>query len=231
MIVSLHTVKKSSQGVFEKNLLRFKGEELYKHNVKVCADSDMIDEVFVLTDIDFDRDFFLDRKRRYLPLPPSRAVGNHGEAIRYGFSKICEELEGAPEFLVIMLGNSAARQEDVEMAIGKLKGDGDADSVCSVSRFNEHNPLRALKEQDGYLSSFFKGEEEVVSNERDALGDVYFFNGSFWIVRGSVVASQSGFVFPWMGEKVLPYFQDVHFELDEYWHYKFMTSGINNDRE
>jgi hypothetical protein len=116
------------------------------------------------------------------------------------------------------------------MAVERLSTSPELDSICSVSQFNAFNPARALRIMSTGLlegivpvqSSSF-AQSATARNEKNFLGDIFFFNGSFWICRREVLLARKGcLAFPWLGERVLPWVQPPFMEVDDHWQLEYL---------
>lgn len=229
-IVALQTAKFTSSGVPGKNTKETHGRPLFTHNLLTAIDVAALNGVYCLTDIPNVRDLAPSGGIEVLDLPEHIADANHYDAITYGVSEI-ERLRGsACDIVVILLGNSyGLDSEDLQAAILRLVDDASLDSVCSVSSFNCFNPVRAWSVVDDLLVPALPNDQPVQKknpmNERATLGDVHFFNGSFWVIRRDVLfANNGGPPFPWLGRAISPFPQSSRFELDHPWQIPFFEN-------
>ena len=146
-------------------------------------------------------------------------------AILHGLREI-EKIEMVNvDILVILLGNNrGAYIQDLETAINCVINE-EIDSCISVSEYNMFNPYRAYKEDNGLLNTYIDQDEiekqqtNSHKNDKDAFGNAYFFNGSFWVCRRQAIIDNTGLLpFSWLGRKIKPLVQDSSvMELDDKW--------------
>lgn len=225
-VVALQTSRASNLGVPGKNELEVGGRPLFLHNLAAAASAATISAVFAISDIDAVHAAAAAGGFRALPLAPQLAAGEHYGAIRAGLDAVERELAATVDVLVVLLGNSlGATGADLDRAVETLMADPDLDSVCSVSEFNTFNPLRALRATPGGLlepivdyAALASSASGAALNRRDALGDVLFFNGSFWVCRRApLVANDGAPPFPWLGRRVAAARQAPCMEVDAPW--------------
>lgn len=155
---------------------------------------------------------------------------SHHDTIKHAILCMEKELGEKIDIIVILLGNSiGARTVDLDSAIQMLADCQDLDSVQSVSKYNMYNPFRAFKiENDKLITSIPQNqikENAVTSNinERAAAGDIYFFNGSFFVIRRDVVFKDDGLLpFTWLGKNIAPFIQDAYMEVDADWQLEYL---------
>lgn len=229
-IVALQTAKFASSGVPGKNTKQTHGKPLFAHNLLTAIDVTTIDQVFCLTDIPGARDLVPSGRVEVLDLPADVAIANHYDAIIYGLSEIEKRRGSECDIVVVLLGNSyGLESDDLEVAISRLVHDSNLDSVCSVSSFNCFNPVRAWSIVDNRLVSALPFDQLLTrkspTNERATLGDIYFFNGSFWVIRRDVLVANDGAPpFPWLGRNISAFPQSSRFELDHSWQIPFFEN-------
>ena len=88
------------------------------------------------------------------------------------------------------------------------------------------NPMRAFYVNDkGILQTFInskknkKTDKIVNKNDKNAFGDIFFCNGSFFIFKRSNFFIKSKQIPPytWLGKKIVPFKQNAFFEIDDNW--------------
>ena len=146
----------------------------------------------------------------------------------HGIEAIESEHGKKLDIVIVLLGNNVgAFTQDLDLAIKTLIGNPELDSVISVSEYNMFNPFRAYEIKDGLLDTVVS-QEFIQSkknghnvNDKKSAGDVYFFNGSFWVCRREVIESNNGLLpFPWLGNKLYPIPQKDIMEVDAPWQLK-----------
>jgi CMP-N,N'-diacetyllegionaminic acid synthase len=218
VVAALQTAKAGSKGVPNKNTMEIDGKPLYLHNVLNALESCYIgDKVYVTTD---DESIIKNAsKYKYVPiLRPNFLCGDsssHHLTIKHGLLAIEKHyftcnVNNKIDILVILLGNNrSAYTKDIDAGIKKLLENDYLDSCISVSKYNMFNPFRAYKINDDFMletvvpQEVIKGQGSGDTNLRNAFGDSYFFNGSFWICRRQTIINNRGLLpFPWLGHYI-----------------------------
>lgn len=238
IVAALQTTRGGSESPAQKNVLHVHGKPLFRWNLEYACKVKKIDYVFCLTNIPLVNEVATELGCKTIALPQTLAQGNHYEAIRFGLSGMERTIGSQIEIVIILLGNSAgALASDLDGAIDMLMGDRSLDSVCSVSEFNAFNPVRAMRLcNNGQLHRSMIGRLTGVqktsqrSNEKNFMGNVYFFNGSFWVCRRtSLIANSGHLAFPWLGSKVAAWVQPPFMEVDAEWQLQYLrTTNILN---
>jgi CMP-N-acetylneuraminic acid synthetase len=225
-IYALQTARAGSKSVPSKNILEIQGKPLYLHNVDAAIGCEKIQDVYISTDCPYIKGNY--NKKEYKILNRSKHLcgdnASHHEVMINSLYQIEDEIEAKVDILVVLLGNSmGASSQDLNKAIKILLENKEADSVQSVSEFNMFNPFRALKINNNKLESIIPQDEiEKQSkikniNDKNSCGEVYFFNGSFWVCKRDAILGKGLLPFPWLGYNIIPYIQDTVFELDASW--------------
>lgn len=236
-IVALQTARAGSKSVPNKNMADYQNLPLFIHNLINARRCTLINQVYVSTDDKsiLEHDFEFKETYKTIKRPASLCKDNssHQETIVHGLDYIEDDMGKKVDILVVLLGNTPhAYTHDLQDAIAKFQKDFDKwDSCMSVGVFNMFNPYRAFHQlQDGSIvpivdSSFtdFMSNRQNRSN-KDAFGDTYFFNGSFWLLKPDVLRKNEGkSVFPWLGNKIMPFEQNSECqEIDDFWQLKLL---------
>ena len=231
-IFALQTARGGSKSVPNKNIANVKGIPLYLHNVLHAKNSKYIKNVYISTDIEVIQKQASIYNYNTIVRPEELAgdQASHYDTILHGLNSIEVDINDKVDYLVVLLGNSiGAFSEDLDNAIELLLNNNDADSVQSVSEYNMYNPFRAYKNDDGLLTTYlpqkFIKENTKLNNinDRSAAGSIYFFNGSFWVIKRDALVNGEGLLpFPWLGNKILPYVQDNYMEVDAMWQLSYL---------
>jgi len=236
-IVALQTARRCSKSVPKKNIMAIQGVPLFMHNCFSAMASDYIDELYVSTDDPFIKrklkGFCFDMDKgtyaKVIDRPKELCQDNssHQETILHGLEYIEKDMGERVDILVILLGNcKGAYTEDLDKGIKYLKRHKDVDSIMSVAKFNMFNPMRAFKIENNCLVNavdMFQFKDIEKKNEKNSMGDTYFFNGSFWICRRANFYYNGMQPFPWLGEKIVPLIQDpINQEIDDKWQVKLL---------
>ena len=230
-IYALQTARAGSKSIINKNVLMIGDKPLFLHNLLYAKESKYISQVYVSTNIHMIFKFSLDYNYHTIRRPNQlcKDSSSHYEAICHGMRVIEDREQTDIDILVILLGNNlSAYTDDLDKGI-KYLIDNDVDSVMSVSRFDMFNPFRAYKKKEGLLDtivsqSFIKENQKNHNiNDKKAAGPVYFFNGSFWIVRKKSILENNGLLpFAWLGKKIYPLVQKDAIELDAEWQISYL---------
>lgn len=228
-IYALQTARKGSESIVAKNLYEVKGKPLFMHNILAARDCADIAGVYVSTDDPVIKEMSKGVGYQIIERPRHLCGSSvsHHEVILQGMFEIEARNSAFCDYLVVLLGNSMGTTgKDLTNAIGILERNKDFDSVQSVGEFNMFNPFRAHYINDqGTLDTVFTQEEiakrKKLDNPNDKAvgGDIYFFNGSFWVCRRRAILDQNGKTpFPWLGQKICAYVQKSGVqELDAPW--------------
>ena len=236
-IFALQTARAGSKSVPNKNIMEIKGKPLYLHNVLYALQSDLIEDVYVSTDYEFIDNLKDQYGYKVINRPPEMCEddSSHQQVMVHGIEEIELRTGEDCDILVVLCGNTlGARTKDLDLAIQKMIDDPSIDSVQAVSEYTMFNPFRAFKiGEDGFMNTvvsqdFIKNNlKGSLPNDRNSAGDVYFMNGSFWIIRKEALYRNNGlYPFPFLGNKILPYVQETMMELDAPWQIKFLESGL-----
>lgn len=227
---ALQTARKNSKSVKDKNILKHRGKPFYMHNIDYAKKCKQIDDIYVTTDSDFIIEHAAVSGYKVIERPEYLSGDNssHQETIMHGISNIESEHGKKLDIVVILLGNNVgAFTEDLDTAINTLIEKPEFDSVISVSEYNMFNPFRAYEIKDGLLDTVV--EQDFIQNKRNnhnvndkkSAGDIYFFNGSFWVCRRNIIEQNDGLLpFPWLGRRIYPLIQKDIMEVDAPWQLK-----------
>ena len=234
-IYALQTARHGSKSVPNKNIVEVREKPLYKHNIDLINKSNYVEKIFTSTDSQFiiDRE---DNTYEVIRGPKSLYYDDapHIGTIQHGLLEIENRTGRTVDILVIVFGNTlGARPRDVDKALVEMIQDPSIDSFQSVSQYDMFTPIRAMKkDKDGLLTTIMSQSDMEVGkdknlNHRDALGSVYFFNGSFWICRRKAIMNNDGLKpFPWLGNKIKALRQPTIMEIDAPWQLKWLESGL-----
>ena len=229
-IAALQTARKNSKSVPNKNILEHDGKPFYLHNINYAQKSKYVQDVYVSTDSEFIINGADKNKYKVIDRPGYLATdtASHQETIMHGINHIEAEHGKELDIVVVLLGNNVgAFTEDLDTSIEQLQSDKSLDSVISVSEYNMFNPFRAYQINNNRLETVLpqgfiaskKNEHNV--NDKKSAGDIYFYNGSFWVCRKAAIVDNNGLLpFPWLGNKIRPFIQKDIMEVDATWQLK-----------
>ena len=236
-IIALQTARKGSKSVKDKNVYMYQNLPLFLHNLINSKNCKLINDVYVSTDderiLNYEWDFKNTYKTIKRPTKLCQDNSSHLETMIHGLNAIEQDLGKEVDILVVLLGNTPhAYTCDLTDAIEKFQEKfDDFDSCMSVSKMNYFNPFRSFHQlMDGSIvpivshnvAEFLSNNKNL--NDKNCFGDIMFFNGSFWILKRETLMKHNGkSVFPWLGNKVLPFIQKSKFqEIDSEWQLKLL---------
>ena len=148
------------------------------------------------------------------PAELASATAQSSDAVRHAYAIM--ERDGPVDVLVVQHANvGTISTEQIDACIDLLLANADATSVVPAHQHPEYHPMRARRlRPDGSLEPFVGGDQ--VSANRQDLPTAYFFDHSFWVLRGrtAVFDPQGQQPWPCMGSRILPFetegCSDVH---------------------
>ena len=236
-IVALQTVRAGSKSVPNKNLYMYDYAPMFMHNIIQASICKFIKDTYISTDIEDILNYRHGYERLYKTIKrPTKLCqdnSSHLETILHGLFEIEQDRQEKVDILVVLLGNTPhAHEADLSNAIERFVQDFDKyDSCMSVGKFSMFNPFRAFHMlEDGSLTSVINPKiadflaKNKNQNDKNCFGDIYFFNGSFWILKRETLIEHNGDnVFPWIGNRIMPYGQpSVYQEIDAEWQLKLL---------
>ena len=235
--IALMTARSGSKSVPHKNILPCAARHvpMFLPNVKAAVDASQIDAVYTISDIPLVHSFAEYYDYNCIERPAELCGDDvpHYDVMRYGVEEI---LKNHPEthYIVLLLGNNCGcSSSDLNRAIEKLRAHPGCDSVMSVGVFNQFNPYRAFKHVGfGKLAPFLEDVNiPTNANDKNAAGDIYFFNGSFWVVTLRAFLANDGLQpYPWLGNCIMHQVQSEYIqEIDSWWQYDLVTQFENKD--
>lgn len=149
------------------------------------------------------------------PAELATATAQSTDAVRHAFARM--EQDGPIDILVVQHANVGTISEaQIDACIDLLIANPQATAVVPAHQRPDYHPMRAKRLMaDGSLSPFVE-EAGTVSANRQDLPTAYFFDHSFWVLRGrrAVFDPQGQAPWPCMGSRILPYetqgCHDVH---------------------
>jgi len=236
-IAALLTARAGSKSVPNKNLYPFNGKPLYLYNVAHALAIPSIEKLYISTnlpEIIQACQKTQNEKLRLIIRPETlcQDSSSHHHAILHGLEQIEKDI-GQVDILIVLLGNTPhAYTEDLDKAIqGFITCFDNYDSCMSVSKMNCFNPFRAFHQLDNgtivpiidsRITNFLANRKN--QNDKDAYGDIYYFTGSFWIIKRETLIKNDGkSVFSWLGNRIMPYIQpEGYMEIDAFWQLKLL---------
>ena len=237
-VYALQTARKGSKSVVNKNIMDINGKPLFSHPIDKAIKSKLIKEVYISTDIALIIDNHKKRKYKTI-IRPSHLCGDdssHHDVMIHGLEYIEKENQEKVDYLVVLLGNSLGSPgSEIDEALKFLIENKEYDGLQTVSEFNMFNPFRAFSIKNDNLETCMSQKEikdlALINNVNDkkSAGNVYFANGSFFICKRDVLLNKIGKLpYPWLGNKIKPWVQNVNMEIDAYWQ-SFVLRAINKE--
>ena len=232
MIVAIQTARKGSKSVRNKNISIVNGDPLFLHSLDIANQTPSIQKVYSTTDCPVIKSFAKTNHFDIIDRPENLAgdSASHHDTMIHAILEI-EKIENTKlDLIVFLLGNTiSAEPKWLEACIQKMIVDDSIDSIQSVSKFNMFNPYRAFRiTADDRLKTIVDSEGIQNSNDKNAAGDIWFNNGSFFICRRDIVLSKKGASpFPWLGYNILPFRESVKMEVDAPWQLEWLRKCYN----
>lgn len=148
------------------------------------------------------------------PAALATATAQSSDAVRHAFEIM--ERDGPIDILVVQHANVGTISEDqIDACIDLLLANPEATAVVPAHQQPDYHPMRAKRLMpDGSLAPFVDGE--AISANRQDLPIGFFFDHSFWVLRGRRAVFDPDGQQPWpcMGSRIIPYetqgCRDVH---------------------
>lgn len=135
----------------------------------------------------------------------SKANSQSCDSVRHAIKYIEKDLKQTVDIVVLQHANVGTIKEDmIDKCIKILISNSTASAVIPCHEKNEYHPARAKTiDNMGYLRQVVKGD---YSGNRQDLSKAYFFDHSFWVIRGCSAKKNYGQP-PWncMGNKIIPF--------------------------
>ena len=219
MIAALLIGKEHSRELPDKNLLGIDGKCMMEYPLDAALESAEVDRVFVSTDsqeiarIAIEHGASVIYRPAYLATDKALAI----DVIRHGYQFLRANLGLNIELLVFLHCNSpCVTAETIDRGINLMRANPDADSCATYSRYNEYNPGRAMRIDNGHVTAFNPMMAITTTSDRDSAGDVYFYDGGLAVIRSHCVESRHyGFQpYPWLGRVRIPIVQEGGLDVD-----------------
>ncbi len=182
-----------SKGLPGKNIRPFLGLPLIAHSILFAKMCPQIDKLVVSTDSEeiagVARDFGADVPF-IRPLELAEDSTPMWPVIRHALEAVENEEGPGYEFVLLLDPTSPAREiQDVDEALGMLKGEPRADGIVSVSQ-PDFNPIwHCVVRQDGFMRDLMK--EAADFDRRQDVPNVYRMNGALYIWRTPFVRREA----------------------------------------
>jgi CMP-N-acetylneuraminic acid synthetase len=223
MNVAIVTARAGSKSIVHKNVYPLNGKPMVQYPILAAQAASRIASVWVSTDGKEIAEASRAVGAHIIPRPDELGGDsvNHGIVIKHAVEHVDQELGGAVENVVLLLGNTVMIDgEIIDRCLGALAERPELDSVMTVWEAADDHPYRALQiNGDGLVETF--GGPRQVSTERQSYPKAYYYDQGVWAFRKQTVQVQDG---PnpwwWMGKKVLPIVRpwvtgrDVHGMID-----------------
>ena len=154
----------------------------------------------------------------YSPIerPPelATATAQSSDAVRHAFEIM--EQDGPIDILVVQHANvGTISEEQIDACIDLLLAKPEVTAVVPAHQQPDYHPMRARRlRADGTLAPFVEGNG--ISANRQELPTAFFYDHSFWVLRGRRAVFDPGGQQPWpcMGSSIMPFetegCRDVH---------------------
>ena len=227
MIPAIVIGRKGSQGFPGKNIVNLLGKPMASYPIKAAINSKEVDRVWVSTDDERIMQIASELDAELIDRPAELATNNAlGEDVFvHAYEKIKKMSPESIEMVALLFCNSPTiTPQIIDTCVTRLRGNPDADSIVTVSRYNMWSPLRARKLNDaGYLEPFVPfevfGDPTSLNCDRDSQGDVLFADMSLSVVRTHCLENMNNGLLPqkWMGKKIMSFRQEAGCDVDYEW--------------
>jgi CMP-N-acetylneuraminic acid synthetase len=207
----------------QKNILPILGRPLMTYPLKAAKESKLIDQIFITTDSDEIAKIAEKFGAKVINRPDDLAKDDtpHEDVILHALEEIKKEAN--PEIFILLLCNSATiLPETIDQGIQTLLDNEELDSCVTVSKYNQHHPVRAMKIKNNRLVNFIDDAKEKFDfnfTDRNAYGDSYFCDGGAWIMRIKNFEKenlvQGLFPYRWLGKNISPLIQRGGLDVDD----------------
>ena len=224
MIVALLIGRGGSTGFKGKNTSIILGRPMMVYPILAAKFSNNIEKVYLSSDSQEIIQIGLSLGCEIINRPPELATKDAlaEDALKHGFGEISRRLGKEPE-LIALLGCNAPTISSalLDEGIEKLQENQDYDSAAVASAYNMYSPLRAKKiAPNGSLVPFYPPASfGNASCDRDSLGDIYYADGSGFVVRPYCFDYEEygEIPFRWTGKNVYPIKQWGGLDIDYEW--------------
>ena len=221
-ILVIQTARAGSKSVPNKNIAFVTQDKmLFEFPIdKVCKNSDDNIDVCISTDCSTIIKKVASNSLITLVKRPKSLSGDsdsHHDVMIHALNYMENKNSKIYDFVVVLLGNSLGCdlkviKESIDTIV-REKYTG----AMTVSKFNMFNPYRAFKIENDQIKNQISVPD--LTNDKNCMGDVYFFNGSCFICDRNILISKQGQnPFPWVGDKILPIVENQpKMEVDDFW--------------
>ncbi len=163
-------IRKNSKSIVDKNIKIFCGKPLVYWIIQSALKSDKLDRIIVSTDSEEYRDIVLDYGVEVPFLRPKALSQDNSlekEYLLHGLEWLYKNEGYRPKFVSRLQATSPLQlPEDIDRSIECLQNDDSATSSMVVSK-SQQPPMKALKEQNGYLVSYFDNSNREIVNRQE----------------------------------------------------------------
>jgi CMP-N-acetylneuraminic acid synthetase len=216
MNIAALMIGRGGSSLKDKNILPVRGVPLLLWSAAAARRSRHIGRFYASSDCD--RILDTAAMAGYLPIPRppelATATAQSTDAVRHAFEIM--ERDGPVDVLVVQHANvGTISEQQIDACIDLLLANPQATAVVPAHQHPEYHPMRAKRlGADGSLELFVC--DSGFSANRQELPTCYFFDHSFWVLRGrrAVFDPQGQQPWPCMGSHIMPFetegCRDVH---------------------
>lgn len=163
-------IRKNSKSIKDKNIKNFCGKPLVYWIIKCALQSKKLDRIIVSTDSKEYRDIVLNYGVE-VPFLRPRALSQdnslESDYLLHGLEWLYENEGYIPKFVTRLQATSPLQlSEDIDRSIECLESNKDATSSMVVSEALQP-PMKALKEKNGYLVSYYESKSQEIVNRQE----------------------------------------------------------------
>jgi CMP-N-acetylneuraminic acid synthetase len=165
MFVGLVAAKENSKRFKNKNIHPVNGYPMFWHSVKPLIESKLVEEVYVLTDSDFIKQYCHEKgvKIIHRPYNASRSEDKLISVLRYGYYNLDQEYDGVVTIMANCPGHSS---EQIDFCVSMLKDKG-LNEVRSFNKSGEESGLivfsKYIMESNQDVSYYIGGVTDEVT--------------------------------------------------------------------
>lgn len=216
-ILAIIPARKGSKGIFNKNILPFKGKPLLCHSIDHAKQSNLINRCIVVTDSEEYAEISKKCGAEVPFMEPdeiAQDLSTDLDVFKYSLLWLKQKENYVPDFVVHLRPTSPVRDPKIiDMMITALIENPEADSIRSVI-LSKQNPYKMWKidTKEGYLKQLLSYEnvKEPYNSPRQILPETYWQNACIDVAKTATILGKNSMT----GGKILPFIMESHYDLD-----------------
>lgn len=208
-----------SRGLPRKNTSKVLDRPMMAYPLMAAANSTFIDEVYLSTDDAEIASIGRAHGTEIIDRPPELATSDAlvEDVVVHGYQTMVRRRGPFGIFVLLLCNSATVTPGIIDKGVAMLEADSELDSALTVSRYNEYSPVRARRIDENGLIAPFVDVDSIAgaSCDRDSQGDVYFCDGSVWVLRDRCTDLSAGQLpFRWTGRRMAPLYQTGGLDID-----------------